>query len=95
MQSPMISTLGLLPDTFDSSSAVRSAYSEMKVLRSGAGWYIGTTYDEFDAHGEIVWQTPGSRDSGYFGTKEAAESSLSLLEALGSDTAAMVLRQEP
>ena len=36
--------------------------SELKVLESGAGFYIGTTYEEY--HMEL----PYSRESGYYPT---------------------------
>lgn len=47
-------------------------YSEMCVLQSNAGYYIGRNFkgnnDNFDQ--------PGSRESGYFKTKEEAEKAL-------------------
>lgn len=43
-------------------------YSELQVLQSAAGFYIGTMYTNTDGSVE-----PGSRDSGYFGTKEQAD----------------------
>jgi hypothetical protein len=44
-------------------------YSDLQVLRSNAGWYIGTVYtDPTDGFKE-----PGSRDSDYFPTREAAQ----------------------
>lgn len=49
----------------------KSGYSDLQVLRSNAGWYIGTIYTDKDG-----FQEPGSRDSEYFPTKEAAEKAL-------------------
>ena len=43
-----------------------NGYSELKVLKSAAGYYLGTTYQGM----------PGSRESGYFKTKEEAEYAL-------------------
>ena len=44
--------------------------SELKVLESGAGFYIGTTYEEY--HMEL----PYSRVSGYYPTHKDAETAL-------------------
>ena len=96
MQSPMIAANpNLTPAQPDMPNAASNGYTDLQVLRSAAGFYIGTMYVERDASGQIVWQEPGSRDSDYFGTRKAAEKSLSLLTALGDDTAAMVLRDHP
>lgn len=46
-------------------------YSTPRVMRSNAGWYIGTVYQ--DAEG---FEEPGSRLSGYFGSAAAAEAAL-------------------
>jgi hypothetical protein len=46
-------------------------YSGLQVLRSNAGFYIGTMYSNPEG-----WNEPGSRDSEYFPTAEAAESAL-------------------
>jgi hypothetical protein len=73
MQSPMVAmNANLLPTDLTSEKAVRGAYSELMVLQSAAGYYVGTKFQEFDAHGNVVWEEPGSRDSGYFRTPEAA-----------------------
>jgi len=45
-------------------------YSELKVMESRAGFYVGTSYDD---------GSPGSRDSGYHPSREAAERTLSLI----------------
>ena len=44
--------------------------SELKVLESGAGFYIGTTYEEYDM------ELPYSRVSGYYPTHKDAETAL-------------------
>jgi len=46
-------------------------YSDVKVLRSAAGYYIGTIFHHMDGYDE-----PGSRESGYYPTKELAEKAL-------------------
>ena len=43
-------------------------YSDLRVLSSNAGHYVGSTYGD----GE-----PGTRDSGYYPNREAAERALS------------------
>ena len=51
-------------------------YSELQVLKSDAGYYIGTTFK-----GEH-FNEPGSRDTSYFETEEVAKEALELLENL-------------
>jgi hypothetical protein len=68
----------------------KGGYSDMQVLRSPAGWYIGTIYTGPDGFME-----PGSRDSDYFETREEAEQALGALSAMGDDFAADVLRKTP
>lgn len=46
-------------------------YSDLMVMRSNAGYYIGTMYHNPDGYDE-----PGSRDSEYFLSREAAQSAL-------------------
>jgi hypothetical protein len=75
MKSPMLVRMGL-----DHGS------SKLKILRSGAGFYIGTQSNR----GE-----PMSRDSGYFATRAAAQSFLTAILALPADEAAGYLRQHP
>ena len=41
--------------------------SPLKVMRSNAGWYIGTSFFDGTMH------MPNSRDSGYFATREETE----------------------
>jgi len=42
-------------------------YTDLMVLRSAAGFYIGTAYNNPDGY-----QEPGTRDSGYYATEEQA-----------------------
>ena len=58
MKSPQISTF---------SASERLKYTELQVLRSFKGWYIGSLYDM----GE-----PGTRDSEYFLSEDAARVAL-------------------
>jgi putative NADH-flavin reductase len=51
------------------------SYSDLQVLRSAAGWYVGTTYKSPEAN----FFEPGSRDTDYFATKQEAEYALSSL----------------
>ena len=50
-------------------------YSDLQVMRSGAGWYIGTlfTYTNGSYKG---FQEPGSRESGYYATEEEAQAAM-------------------
>lgn len=58
--------------------AEQKDFSDLQVLKSAAGWYIGTIFtDPKDGFKE-----PGSRDSGYFKTEEDAKLALELLERL-------------
>lgn len=53
-----------------------TGYSELQVMSSAAGFYLGTIYtDPKDG-----FQEPGSRDSDYFVHKEMAEQALAKLE---------------
>jgi hypothetical protein len=65
-------------------------YSDLQVLRSAAGWYVGTVFT--DASG---FPMPGSRDSGYFATREDAEGFLKAVTSLSDDDASQVLRDRP
>ena len=69
----------------------RANYSELQVLRSNAGWYVGTLYTD----PETGLTEPGSRDSGYYPNQAEAQKALSLLVTLGGDTAAKLTRQRP
>lgn len=86
MKSPMVQNAEYVAD--------KSGYTDMMVLRSPAGYYIGTMYNNIEPDGR-VWQEPGSRDSDYFETEAAAQSELDLLNTLGDETAATLTRQHP
>lgn len=45
-------------------------YSDLQVMQSNAGFYVGSEYKD---------GTPGTRDSGYYPTREAAEQTLALM----------------
>lgn len=83
MKSPMVSNASYISD--------KSGYSEMKVLRSGAGYYIGTIYT-YPIDG---LQEPGSRDSDYFATEEQARAYLRTIEISGDGVAEIALRNHP
>jgi hypothetical protein len=53
------------------SAAEERLYTDLMVLKSAAGYYIGTLYNNPDGY-----QEPGSRDSEYFPTKERADEAL-------------------
>ncbi len=90
MRSPMIKHGDFLTE------GEKGRYTEMKVLRSGAGYYIGTLYEERDAAGNLTWQEPGSRDSPcYFATEVEAERYLKTMEIAGDGAAELVLRLDP
>ena len=55
----------------------KGKYSDLQVLRSHAGWYIGTVFTE-DGFSE-----PGSRDSNYFRTEQEAKDELDQWEKDG------------
>ena len=48
-----------------------NGYSQLKVMSSAAGYYLGTEYTNTDG-----FTQPGSRESGYFITKKQAEHAL-------------------
>lgn len=50
-------------------------YSDLQVLQSAAGYYIGTIHDDGG------FKEPGSRDTNYFSKKSTAEKALAILEA--------------
>lgn len=72
MKSPMIQQADWIPED------QKEGYTELQVLSSAAGYYIGTMYRNVEPSGE-VWDEPGSRDSGYFSTREEAQSYLDAL----------------
>lgn len=51
---------------------LETCYSDLQVLRSAAGWYIGTTYTHDENSDTPGLVEPGSRDSEYFPTMESA-----------------------
>ncbi len=53
-------------------------YSQLRVLKSAAGWYIGTLYTNPDTKSV----SPGSRDSDYYSSEERARYALTYLENL-------------
>lgn len=83
MKSPMIKNADYLPE--------KGAYSELQILSSAAGFYVGTTYTD----PKYGCEEPGSRDSDYFRTYQDAERYLKTLNIIGDETAAMLLRQNP
>jgi len=52
-------------------------FSDLQVMKSAAGYYIGTVYNAIEG-----WQAPGSRDSDYYATKEEADYAFLYLENL-------------
>lgn len=84
MKSPMIQNSDYITN--------KDSYSDLQIIKSAAGYYIGTLYTE-KTYGFTV---PGSRDStSYFETLEEAGKYLALIEKLGPDIAATMLRQHP
>jgi len=51
----------LVRDSYPEDSPELEKYSDLQVLKSEAGWYIGTVYT-----GKEGFVEPGSRDSKYF-----------------------------
>ena len=62
--------------------STEGSYSDLMVLRSAAGWYIGTTF--YNHEGFIE---PGTRESEYFATEEKAKTAF--------DSLAWTQRQSP
>ena len=52
-------------------------FTELQVMKSAAGYYIGTAYNN-----EEGYQEPGSRDTDYYRTKEDADYAFRYLENL-------------
>lgn len=52
----------------------RGNYSNLQVLSSAAGYYVGTIYTHPEG-----WSEPGSRDTDYFNTRDEAETALRAL----------------
>lgn len=75
MKSPMIMAADYIP------ADEKKNYSDVQVLKSGAGYYLGTLHQERDSAGNLLYEEPGSRDSdGYFPTPEAAAKALRAME---------------
>ncbi len=68
-------TNSFLVSQFDC-SITDGAYSDVKVMRSAAGYYIGTSFTHNETSDCAGLTEPGSRESEYFGTREAAQSAL-------------------
>lgn len=51
--------------------------SELKVMKSAAGFYLGRSYRDEECGGA---ELPYSRNSGYFATREEAEAALASYE---------------
>ena len=69
MKSPMITDASYI------SAAGKRRYSDLQVLQSNAGYYIGTTYNDPE-----IGIVPGSRDSEYFPTEREAQLELESIE---------------
>lgn len=78
MKSPMIRNL--FPEEL-------GRYSDLQVLESAAGFYVGTTYANPTGFTE-----PGSRDSDYFPTADEAQG---FLDHVAGTDAGHLLRQHP
>lgn len=68
MKSPLVKSL---------SSDDLHKYSDLQVLKSAAGYYIGTVYTDGS------FTEPGSRDSSYFKTEVAAQGLLDYIVETG------------
>lgn len=68
MRSPMIESA----DYIDKED--KQNYSDLKVMQSAAGFYIGTEYRNTEFGFEMI--EPGSRDSAYYATEEEAQHAL-------------------
>ncbi len=67
MKSPMIESADYIND--------KVGYSDLQVLESPAGFYVGTMFNDPEDG-----QVPGSRDSGYFPSRDLAEEFLKSIE---------------
>jgi hypothetical protein len=65
MKSPLIQNADYIPEE------EKKGYSDLKVMKSAAGYYIGTTFTD-----DTGFTEPGSRDSEYFDTRELADAAL-------------------
>lgn len=69
MQSPKVTNADYIPQN------EKANYGPLEVMHSGAGYYVGTHYNNPEGY-----QEPGSRDSGYFRTSKEAEAELALMK---------------
>lgn len=77
----------------EGASYIRDAgnYTELMVLRSGGGWYVGTLYNNPGGY-----QEPGSRDSDYFTSDKDAQGYLDAINQNPSVAAAgLMTRMKP
>jgi hypothetical protein len=74
MKSPQLDRLYAADDS------ERDRYSELTVMRSAAGYYVGSYYSE------DFGSVPGTRDSGYFASETEAAAELARYRA-GEPTA--------
>jgi hypothetical protein len=79
MKSPMVQNASYIKP------AEKVSYSDLQVMQSNAGYYVGTI-----CTGEDGFQEPGSRDTGYFRTRKEAEAALKEIEGGGGE-----LREHP
>lgn len=82
MRSPMVEAATYITN--------KSSFSDLMVLRSNAGFYIGTVYYPVE-YGKIPYN-PGTRDTGYFSSETEARRMLEWIEKSG-DT--RMLRMHP
>lgn len=87
MKSPMVTNADYIKD--------KSGYTDLQVLKSAAGYFIGTLFEERDDTGKVVFVDMGSRDSDYFKTEKEAKAYLKTIESSGEGVAEMVLRNHP
>lgn len=85
MKSPMITNADYIK------SDEKGRYSELKVLSSAAGYYVGTTYTDPD----YGFEEPGSRDSDYFKTREQAQKFFDSLSEEDPEDVPFLLRSHP
>jgi len=85
MKSPMVENAAYIPD--------KSGYTDLQVCQSAAGYYVGTMYRNIDDDGNLQFEEPGSRDSGYYATEEEAQKYLDMVTA--QDKPEQFLRTHP
>ncbi len=87
MKSPIVQNADYMTEE------VKAGYSELQVLDiSPAGFYVGTLYSAWDGVLKAHITEPGTRDSGYFSTREEAQAYLDSITESG-DTSS--LREHP